>query len=243
MVSRNRKKNKGKERKAKKYANLCPQRVWWKWATGDEQFVGKTITCDHGCGELSLSAVDQPVLSFMHKFFGIWNKKVITYVMLDTFKTHPQVWNDNSYKKMAMNIFTRMGTNILLNEDENIALALTLARALNLLEHYDGRGNLEVVISSRVVATKIRDISDGKLSSSRRAGLKFFSKRTTCSCLKAMHQEARKTTLKMGRCYGCEQEKERVALSVCSRCMVEHYCSRECQVADWSRHERYCHYT
>ena len=44
------------------------------------------------------------------------------------------------------------------------------------------------------------------------------------------------------RCYdyGCNKEDDRAALSVCSKCMIEQYCSRECQVADWSRHEVNC---
>jgi len=55
-----------------------------------------------------------------------------------------------------------------------------------------------------------------------------------------MHSEARKTTPKLGLCWGCEKEVERTALSVCSRCMIEKYCSRECQLADWRDHKEQC---
>ena len=85
----------------------------------------------------------------------------------------------------------------------------------------------------------MRDIREN-VSSGLRDALKFYSKRTPCSCLKSMRQEARKTIPKMGRCYGCKEEKERASLSVCSRCMVTHYCSRECQVTHWPKHKREC---
>ena len=55
-----------------------------------------------------------------------------------------------------------------------------------------------------------------------------------------MHLEARKTIPKMGKCFNCKVEKERVDLSVCNRCMVMQYCSRECQVAAWPSHKLDC---
>ena len=77
-------------------------------------------------------------------------------------------------------------------------------------------------------------------SSSRRDALKFYRKRIMCKCLKKMHLEARKSTPKMGNCCGCGKEMERVLLSVCSRCMVMHYCTRECQIADLPGHRKEC---
>ena len=111
-----------------------------------------------------------------------------------------------------------------------------MARSIIVLEHYY-KGGLEVVIHSRQVQSKIRDLNGNAYSSGSRDALKFYSKRTTCSCLKAMHQEARRIP-KMGLCYGCTEKKERMTLSVCSRCMVAQYCSRECQVAHWPYHEK-----
>ena len=55
-----------------------------------------------------------------------------------------------------------------------------------------------------------------------------------------MHLETRKKEPKMGNCYTCNNEMERVSLSVCSRCMIEQYCSRECQVAAWPKHKEDC---
>ena len=96
------------------------------------------------------------------------------------------------------------------------------------LEHYDVDGIISV-LNSQMFALKLRDLDAG-VTSEKRDALKFFRKRTSCKCLKKMHLEARKSTPKMGLCWHCEQEKERVSLSVCSRCMTDQYCSRECQI-------------
>ena len=56
-----------------------------------------------------------------------------------------------------------------------------------------------------------------------------------------MHLEARKTSpIKMGGCDYCGELKERALLMVCSRCMVDQYCSRKCQVAASSKHRSDC---
>ena len=99
--------------------------------------------------------------------------------------------------------------------------------------------NIESVTNLRVVISKNRDL-ESLLSSISRDILKFFRKRITCKCLKKMHLEARKSTPKMGICWGCDKEMERVSLPVCSQCMVAQYCSRKCQVAVWPEHKKHC---
>ena len=119
--------------------------------------------------------------------------------------------------------------------DNNILLsAFNLAKSVRVLENYVD--SMNVAVSNREVQIKIRDLHYG----SRRDALKFFSKRVSCSCLKSMHREARMTQPKMALCYGCQTEKKRVELSVCSRCMVTQFCSRECQVANWHKHKDKC---
>jgi len=99
---------------------------------------------------------------------------------------------------------------------------------------------MELVLSLLDAQNLPRRIFQRSVSSDMRDALKFFRKRTACKCLKKLHLEARKTTPKMGRCGNCSQEKERVSLSVCSRCMATQYCSRECQVAAWPKHKKGC---
>lgn len=248
MVSRNRKKNKGKERKAKKEAErmeaerLVSRQLWWGWAIGEKQLVGRTITCDHGYGELP-NNLDHPVASFMDAFISGWHNGAASCSVFELItpllKAHPQVGNDESYKNEVVDIMTSMGTNMLLNRgDACIKGALNLARSIVILENC-GTGSYYVTSNSRVVQTRVRDLHTNVISSERDA-LKFYSKRIPCSCLKKMHQEVRRAIPKTGKCFGCQKEKERVKLSVCSRCMVMQFCSRECQVANWHKHERDC---
>ena len=241
MVSRtSRKKSKGRERKAKKIEaeRAMFRDEWLGWVTGDT-IVGKSITCDHGCGGIpSLDDVDHPVLSFLDEFCRQG------FSVESMFYTRPRLTNfgeilkQDINREMLINIMIRMGTNMILKYglEPETRWALTLAKSIVILEQcVDDTGSISYTYS-RVVSRKIKDLYGG----SRRDALKFFSKRVSCSCLKSMHQEARRTILKTGKCYHCKIEKERVALSVCSRCMITQYCSRECQVADWSEHKEDC---
>ena len=94
---------------------------------------------------------------------------------------------------MAINILIKIGTNCLLlgSAFEPVDLAVVIV----ILEHYNG-GDINSNLNGRRVVMKCRDLSVPNMS--RRDTLKFFRKRTECSCLKAMHLEARKTPPKLG---------------------------------------------
>ena len=235
MVSR--KRNKAKDRKAKKIETkrATAHDMWWGFATTKAE-------CGHGC--ILPTDSDHPVSKFTDDFVTHWNDKSMNVLDLtnSSFQAHKHVWNDENYKQHAINILLRIGTNLLIHansENKNLGAALSLTRSIIILEQHDGTDSLEVVYNSRAAAAKMRDLS-ARNSSSRRDALKFYSKRIPCSCLQKMHKEARRDISKTGRCFGCQKEKERVALSVCSRCMLSQYCSRKCQVVDWHEHVRYC---
>jgi len=240
MPPSSRKRNKGKERKAKQQAKkeektrVCLRNLWKERATNS--------TCNHGCD--IIPADGHPISNFMDEFYMNLFKKcmnqdsdrVIFKAMRHTLETQLEVWNNESYRKLAISIFIAIGTNNLLKEETS---PTDIAHAIVLLEHYNGSGDIvESMLQSPVLSSKLRDLNP--TSSSRRDCLKFYRKRTTCKCLKKLHLEARKTEPKVGLCYHCKEEKERASLSVCSRCMVYQYCSRECQVVDWPSHEAKC---
>ena len=202
MVSTSRKKNKGQERKAKKVEAEKAERSrvyedWLGWANGENKVMGKNIQCKHGCDCILPNDLDHPVSSFMHDFITYQNSNSSTEyttveMMRDTFQTHGQVWNDNRYREMVVDILTRIGTNMLLmdvmemvlHKDKGMLWALRIAKTIVVLENYDGGGSLEVVINSRGVTKKMRDLSLIGGISNRRDVLKFFSKRAACLCLK-----------------------------------------------------------
>ena len=109
---------------------------------------------------------------------------------------------------MAINILISIGTNLLLDK---AGYAGELAKAIVVLENYDESvyNSPEALFCNRGVASKVRDFVYGENETNKRDILKFYRKRTSCKCLKAMHLEARKTLPKVGICYHCEERKER----------------------------------
>ena len=74
--------------------------------------------------------------------------------------------------------------------------------------------------------------------------VRFLRKRIPCKCLDEKYKEAKSTT-KMGICFnpGCsfhDGRVERKGMLYCTRCNDANYCSRECHVAHWPRHKKWC---
>ena len=231
MPPSSRTRNKGKERKARQLAKKeenerADARIVWRSFCGSNQ-------CDHGCALMIPD--DHPILSFMDQL-------CVARVLQnwrDLYQTHQHIFANESCKKLAIDILVNIGSNMVLSDIETI-WPLYFAQSIMLLEQYNGTDDLGSVINSRVVRSKWRDLQPG-ITSSRRDCLKFYRKRTSCKCLKKMHLEAR-TEPKTGTCTHCEEESDRELLHVCSRCMVSQFCSRECQLADWSEHKEFCLY-
>ena len=75
--------------------------------------------------------------------------------------------------------------------------------------------------------------------------VKFLRKRIPCSCLDIKYKEV-KSLPRFGMCCNAEcilpndGQVERNKMFSCSGCDEMHYCSRQCQNADWSRHKEWC---
>ena len=244
-----RKRNKGKERKAKKAEQELKivRERWQGWARGKNMLKedGSIITqCNHGCDLLLMVPDDSnhPVASFMDAFFMnrfLGTVKHIVDNLRDTFNICPEVWDDDSHRKMARDSLLRIGTNMILGKVHLSGMPKDIAYAVVVLENYDGSGVIDSTFNSRAVASKARDLRCGD-SGAVRDELKIYRKRLSCSCLKKMHLEVRKTFPKLGMCNNCEEKKERSSLMVCSKCRIAHYCSRECQIEDWPSHKCTC---
>ena len=230
-----RKRNKGKDRKAKKEANkVALVHRYWRDFCAIHPASG--IECDHGC---IIIPSNHPVSKFMDLFYlnmGYKDQFDMNENLLNTYETFPEVWNNERYKEMAIKVFIATGTNMILRKDN---VSLCIAYTITVLTEYDGTSSIHSAFFCRASGEKNRDLDPAGASNTRDL-LKFYRKRTSCKCLKKMHLEARKSTPKNGFCWGCNKEKERVALSVCSRCMVTQYCSRECQVANLPQHKVDC---
>jgi len=233
-----RKRNKGKERKAKKAKNArsMMHTIWSSMLAS---------ACDHGCA--AIPVIGHPVSNFMNDYYMplILEDSVVSGTgLVKSFRTCPEVWKDDSYREMLVDVLIGIGTNMLLfdvNESGPNFKALRVASVILILEEYGKTKDINLALIGRDTSSKRRILAPG-VSSNERDVLKFYRKRVSCKCLKRMHLDAKKIIPKMGKCFNCNDERERVNLSFCSRCMISQYCSRECQVAHWPEHEELCDY-
>jgi len=236
MPQSSRKRNKGKNRKSKKAENdkVSANSLWTGWAFGKLDFIGKNVFCKHGFvipGEL-----DHSIVTCMDDLTAhfVTSPKTVDMIKSSSEK-HQQVWNDDSYKNMALDVMKSIGTNMLLRvrspyncptareSDDivsvpNVEAAISWARMIIIFEHYvSGSNDIDAALNSKEVLSKGRDFDSRGL-------FKFYRKRTSCSCLKELHLKIKKLDpIKMGLCACCENEKKRELLMVCSRCMVTQY--------------------
>ena len=92
--------------------------LWLDWAVGLEQLVGKRFECHHGYKKYIHSrgfSHDHPVSSFMDTIFSNLDEKIGTICIRDEYESHPQVWNDNRNKMIAINLMVKIGTSMLLS--------------------------------------------------------------------------------------------------------------------------------
>ena len=226
-----RKRNKGKERKAKKeeIEKLRIRKLWMDWA-------GAWSKCTHGC---TLNVDDgHPLLGFMDSFFKNKGDHMnVASNLAFTFRENWDVWSNDTIRELTVDTLINIGANMILSCDRKIALqSVYIGNAIVILEHYAGEEGIGSIFYNPIVAKKLRDFSP-VIGSCFRDTLKFLRKRTPCKCLKKLHLAARKMQPKMGLCYHCKEVRERDSLSACSICMVSHYCSRQCQVANWQTHK------
>lgn len=251
MPASSRKRGKGKERKAKKAAvaareteinRLKWHNLWVSWYRGDsiKKTIETVIQCDHGLA-VTLPGGDEshPVISFIDSYFS--NNGSMT--LKDTIgQEHEEIWNNDSYLKMAANILTRIGANLLAMDHDSSTPRLDLIKnmsfVITMLEKYGETFDYNSTIYRRDIVKKYAILQNQ--TTINRDLLKFFRKRMNCSCLKKLHLEARKNSPKLGKCDTCKQVKDRAQLMVCSRCMIAQYCSRECQVSALPRHRGIC---
>ena len=238
MPASSRKRNKGKDRKAKKEESKRIQiyNDWQDLAKGNLVSSGGmplNVPCNHGLVPV-LPEESHPVSRFISDYFSVDEN------LRDILLRHPEVLNYDNYRKMATDILIRTQTNWLLGGD---TFGANFPKGIMILENYGKTGEYFSTVYRRDIGTKNRDLGyDNRCKSFNieRDLLKFYRKRITCSCLKKKHLEARRTIPKLGQCNNCGEVKERRLFMVCSRCMVNHYCSKDCQVAALPRHRGIC---
>ena len=244
-----RKRNKGKERKAKKEETEREEvrKLWQEWARGKAPSSRTVISCDHGRASIhpllmiQPSNNNHPVSRFIDQFFLEIVQEKNQHRIKDLLQAHSQICNNDADRKLATDILIVIGVNNLLmypdgrNAQTVAGLTSLIADLVLILENYTV--DFDTTCLPRDVAKKLKGICNHNI----RDSLKFFRKRISCKCLKDMHLQARETLPKLGGCQHCGKVYERKCLYVCGRCRISSYCSKECQIADSGLHRKECH--
>ena len=91
-----------------------------------------------------------------------------------------------------------------------------------------------------VVERRVSNTGNRLAGGNRRDTVKFVVNRLPCACLKMLHSATRKKLAKVGVCNGCHKQFPRSQLHICTGCMIDEYCSKECQTPHWSIHKQFC---
>jgi hypothetical protein len=194
----NKKREKGRARKAKAAAaqlaatqqtpfnsgalarqSMIESKGWRGWA-----MVGLTHGCNHGCPVLP--APDHVVSLFMD---ARWDRSGVQEspgrFIFDIFDNHRQVLDDATLRKMSLDIMVAMGTNIILGTDDHgIKVAMNyLAVTIATMEQYNGTGKC----GFNLAACKGLLVKDDTSFGGDQEIIRFFLKRISCTCLKAMY--------------------------------------------------------
>jgi hypothetical protein len=90
--------------------------------------------------------------------------------------------------------------------------------------------------------TKGHDITSYQLNhtlASPREFVRFFYRRSSCSCLKDLYYNLKDNTPKRTFCQGCKEMTDAKNIFECN-CKRVFYCSRECAKLDWADHKNIC---
>ena len=208
---------------------------------------GRADICCHGLpSRASLKSTQRPVLDTFMEELGrslpserdeAATRSPVT--MAKIFRKQPELFRNDENRTLIRKFIVSQGTDTLLRNadgnDSELRLTSINADMLLVLEGYDSTKENAFDFYDLDFFMKRRDMFEG----CKRSLVKFFRKRTPCSCLDEMYAEV-KSQPKTGICHHCTRRFERRALKDCTGCRKVQYCSEQCQKADWSRHKEDC---
>ena len=236
-----RKRNQGKARKAaKEKAKAAKEKAREEKAIELMALKMQQQPCRHGAEHLSLEEIRNCVrfvLLLSDRFFacGPHLPKRFSEGKNATEDKYPDVWKDSFKLEIVISYLLCDGTRAILSDD-NHDLARFCATSARYLEQHIA------VISRQTRAVPNWPKLEDTFKADEHTLVNFFRRRIPCCCLDEKYEEVKQIS-KMGHCYNraCTGRRlERSKAKYCSRCRNVSYCSRACQVADWSRHKPTC---
>ena len=172
--------------------------------------------------------------------------ELFDYVYEATKAIHADVWTDPDMMQRVASHFIIHGTNEIL--EGNYLQAGIRAMCSNFFEQWaakirenETQDSCDWKIFQTLCGwTKISELCLGD----EHTIVSFCRKRITCKCLDDKYKEV-KSIPKMGLCMNpsCSLPDNfavRSKMLYCTQCCHSNYCSRECQVAHWPTHKKFC---
>ncbi len=205
--------------------------------------------CMHGFSDFSNRGAYEIIKMFFHEFLFGKEAGDVTKALLATMSRFAQCWASIDTISMVQSYFLWLGTDRILNEKQSSFTSNMCAYIARIIEQHIehvraglfGKSDFDLQRTVNCWLGKAHEL----IWANDRALVSFFRKRIPCKCLDEKNEE-RKGQTKSSMCYHekCKfnrfQRVEKSKTMCCSRCRSAHYCSRDCQVADWPRHKLYC---
>jgi len=212
-------------------------------ATASTNAVARTpndIECQHGCPPPRLGHYDPTAdgMRILMNHLALSGREAAVKMLQDC----PACLNETTLKVLAST-----GTNCFLNDGELRGpnprgqaelMAVKLAEIILIFENVVPPSSGPQSNDAFMNKQDQKWIQDMLNLDSRRKLAKFYAKRIPCNCLDDVKQAARDD--RTGKCNSCWKTAEDASLLNCSACGLVKYCSKECQVEDWSKHKNGC---
>lgn len=245
-----RKRAKGKERRAKAKAS----------------FSNLILHDESKCNHFSTSTIptDDICVQFVQQFEYELNIVYVSLTKSDTrFDAYDKViqrlkrgnrfnkiWIEEEKQAQLLPLFVSLATNLLLKDEGYLLHRDTglepngfekgfLSQQANIVvvaavfsQH---EFNTQKVLESKTGRPLLRDLQSGMDYDT----IRFCAKHIPCKCLKAIYARI-KSEPRLVTCNICMVTKERKDFYLCGNCRYIHYCSVECQRADFPRHRELC---
>eukprot|EP00984_Skeletonema_dohrnii_P003466 scaffold1170_cov139-Skeletonema_dohrnii-CCMP3373.AAC.8 len=237
MVSR--KKAKGQARKAAKakaeesYAMFKPFSL--------TQF--KKSSCTHGWNH-DAYASSHDCYKFVEAVMEAFRRNKGKFDIFDapkeaTLHKYPEIWGDPTKFEWVASAFVSIGVEVLIRQDDKVGKLILSVYSIAYSEWI--HQHVACALHKSVPAMYMARLNDLMHADQRRV-ISYLKKRIPCSCLNVLYDRV-KHLPKKGLCGNFHCSSNKVELSKmwsCEGCLREHYCSVECQAADWSRHRETC---
>lgn len=198
--------------------------------------------CHHDCPTASLPG---QVSGFIATFWSEWKSDSNPFKAFDVaYANHPNGLLSKGNRKLVKDFFVGNAAEMILDPESYSSAWKSAtgssAGVVMLIESYDSSPKpLDVILVDlfQLGPGHMRNVDI--IQGCERSLTRFFSKRTSCSCLNEKY-EAIKHMPKTGICGNCNQRKKRNEMFICTGCEAHQYCSRQCQLFHWPSHKKTC---